>query len=347
MSSNIRKVAARANVSTATVSRVFASPDRVGERTRRRVLDVAQELGWTPNQTARSLALGRTGNLGLLNPDVSNPVFGAPIKDVQQFAGERGFSLFVASGDGSTEDERAVLHALATKVDGLILVAPRMSPEQLSELQRIAPLVLVNRTAPGIPATVIPSGDGMTSLVEHLASAGYHRLLYLSGPSYSPSNANRLAAFQEATEKHELEPVTLGPFEPEYISVGRRAIGEILDLKPDAVIGYNDLVAAGVMAELQQRGIRPGSDIGVAGFDGSWLCETTSPPLTSVELPFDRAIRHAVADVIDLIEGQNAIIVRELPSRLVVRASTTPAPAPDQATETTAPLPAQQAALRP
>jgi DNA-binding LacI/PurR family transcriptional regulator len=347
MGSNIREVAARAKVSTATVSRVFASPDRVGEPTRRRVLDVARELGWTPNQTARSLALGRTGNLGLLNPDVSNPAFGMPIKEAQQFAGERGFSLFIACGDGSTEDERAVLHALAAKVDGLILLAPRMSPEQLTELQRITPLVLVNRTAPGIPATIMPTRDGMTFLVEHLASAGYRRLLYLAGPSYSPSNANRLAAFQEAVRKCEVEPLILGPFEPEYISAGRRAIDEILDLKPDAVIGYNDLVAVGVMAELQKRGIRPGTDIGVAGFDGSWLCDTTSPSLTSVELPFDQAIRHAVTDVIDLIEGQNAVIVRELPSRLVARASTTPAPAPDQATENAAPLPAQQAALRP
>jgi DNA-binding LacI/PurR family transcriptional regulator len=345
MASNIREVAARAKVSTATVTRVFASPDLVTDRTRRRVLAAARELAWTPNQTARSLALGRTGNLGLLNPDVSNPAFGGPVKEAQQFARERGFSLFVACGDGSTEDERAVLHALAAKVDGLILVAPRMSREQLSELQRLVPLVLVNRTAPGIPATIIPTRDGMTSLVEHLASEGYRRLLYLSGPSYSPSNTYRLAAFQEAAGKLGLEPVTLGPFEPEYVSVGRRAIGEILDLEPDAVIGYNDLVAVGVMAELQKRGIRPGSDIGVAGFDGSWLGETTAPSLTSVEVPFNRAIRHAVADVIDLIEGQDAVLVRELPSRLIIRASTTQEPAADQPTETPAPLPGQEAIL--
>lgn len=347
MGSNIREVAARARVSTATVSRVFASPDRVGERTRRRVLDVARELGWTPNQTARSLALGRTGNLGLLNPDFSNPAFGVPIKDAQQFAGEQGFSLFTTCGDGSTEDDRAVLHALAAKVDGLILVAPRMSPEQLYELQKITPLVLVNRTAPGISATVIPTRDGMISLVEHLTDAGYRRLLYLAGPSYSPSNANRLAAFQETVQKCGVESFTLGPFEPEYISVGRRAIDEILGLDPDAVIGYNDLVAVGVMGELQKRGIRPGQDIGVAGFDGSWLCDTTSPSLTSVELPFGRAIRHAVTDVIDLIEGQNAVVVRELPARLVARASTDPGHPPDPAAETSTPPPARQAALRP
>jgi DNA-binding LacI/PurR family transcriptional regulator len=328
MGSNIREVAARAGVSRATVSRVFAQPEVVVDGTRRRVLDAARELGWAPNQTAQSLARGRTGNLGLLIPDVSNPAFGAPIKEVQTFVRERGYSLFIAAGDGSTEDERALVHAVAAKVDGLVLVAPRMSPQQLADVRQISPLTLVNRVAPGIPSTVIPGRDGMTALVEHLAEMGYDRLMYLEGPGFSPSNAHRLDAFREATQNSGIDGITLGPFEPEYLAAGARAVDEVLRRQPKAVIGFNDLLAVGLISQLQRRGIQPGRDIGVAGFDGSWLCDSTTPSLTSVHLPFSHAIRSAVLDVIDLIEDREAVTLRELPSRLVVAGSTNPAPSP-------------------
>ena len=322
MAANLRQVAALAGVSAATVSRVFSNPEAVRERTRQRVTDAARELGWSPNQTARSLALGRTGNIGLMIPDASNPVFGVAIKDVQQFARERGFALFVVVGDGATEDERALAHAAARKVDGLILVAPRMSPVQLSELRSISPLALVNRESEGSPSTSIPSEDGMQALVEHLAEMGHHRIVYLAGPKFSPSNAHRLHAFQKTANSQGIEALTLGPFEFDYMAAGRAAADDVLASGATAAIGYNDLVAVGLITELHRRGTQPGRDIAVAGFDGSWLGETTSPALTSVELPFAEAIRWAVLDLIELLEGTRTATARKLPSRLIIRAST-------------------------
>jgi LacI family transcriptional regulator len=116
----------------------------------------------------------------------------------------------------------------------------------------------------------------------------------------------------------------VGPFEPEYLTAGMRAVDDVLDRQPAAVIAFNDLIGVGLITQLQRRGIRPGEDIGVAGFDGSWLCDTTSPSLTSVHLPFSHAMRCAVLDVIDLIENREAVALRELSSRLVVGGSTNP-----------------------
>jgi len=153
----------------------------------------------------------------------------------------------------------------------------------------------------------------MTALVEHLAGRGHQRVMYLEGPAYSEANTHRLEAFQAATRANHIEATTLGPCGPDYLAAGAQAIDDVLDRHPDAVIGFNDLVAIGLITQLQQRGVRPGHDIAVAGFDGSWLCETTTPSLTSVQLPFSHAIRCAIQDVIDLVENREVDALRELP----------------------------------
>lgn len=319
--SNLREVAAVAGVSKTTVSRVFSNPELVNEATKKKVLDAARMLNWQPSQTARSLALGRTGNLGLLVPDITNPAFGPPVKAAQDHARQRGFSLFIAPGDGMSEDDRAMVHALASKVDGLVLVAPRMSDGQLRELQRTAPITLVNRISSGIPSAVITTEDGMAELVDHLVEIGHRRIAFMAGPTYSESSRHREKAFQEAVARNHVEGIDLGHFMPNFES-GAKAADQILASKATAVIGYNDIMAIGLINELHRRGIRPGADLAVAGFDGSWLCTSISPALTSVAVPFAEAIIAAVDEVIHLISGEPTVENRLLPSALVVRDST-------------------------
>src|SRR5215217_2549360 len=128
---SIREVAARAGVSPATVSRVFTRPDTVAADTRRRVIAVAGELSYTPNPVARSLAQGRTGNIGIVVPDIANSFSAVITKAVQQEARRDGYTLFVAGSDEVAEDEERWARAMAAQVDGLLLLSPLMPDEAL------------------------------------------------------------------------------------------------------------------------------------------------------------------------------------------------------------------------
>src|SRR4051812_22647182 len=126
---SIRDVAAHAGVSPATVSRVFTRPESVAADTRSRVMAVAEELGYTPHPVARSLAQGRTGNIGIVVPDIANSFSATITKAVQQEARRDSFALFVAGSEEEAADEERWARALAPQVDGLLLMSPQMTDE--------------------------------------------------------------------------------------------------------------------------------------------------------------------------------------------------------------------------
>ncbi len=129
----VRDVAARAGVSPATVSRVFTQPEAVAPETRQRVLAAAEELRYAPNPVARSLARRRTGNLGIVVPDIANSFSAVVIKAVQQEARRAEYALFVAASDELADDEERWARALAPQVDGLLLASPQSPDAVLHE----------------------------------------------------------------------------------------------------------------------------------------------------------------------------------------------------------------------
>lgn len=320
--STLRTVAQLAGVSPATVSRAFSRPDLVTEETRQRVIDAADSLSWRPSQTARSLALGRTGNIALVVPDMSNPIYGDALKVGHAYARERGFAIFSVHSDGSSFPEREVVSSVAEKADGIVLLSPRMDLAHVQELNRLRPVALVNRSFPGIPGAIAPTQDGMRELVDHLAAQGHHRIAYLAGPSFSIVNDFRESAFRDRVEERGLDGVVLGEITRDFLTAGAASLDAVDASGVTAVVAYSDMVAVGLMGELHRRGRAPGPDLAVAGFDGSWLCETTVPALTSVAVPFSQAVEYAIDDVIRVINGEKRTETRYLTSSLVVREST-------------------------
>lgn len=319
-------VALRAEVSKATASRAFSRPDSVRGDTRDRILAVARELNYTPNRVARSLSNGRTGNLGLFVPDISNPFFPPLIQAVQAEAKRRDQALFVADTDEHTEDEARLVRAMAAQVDGLVLASPRMSDDDLLDVLARVPVVVVNRRTPGLPAVLVSVEQGVQQAVEHLVALGHRTLVYLSGPADSFADAERRAALTAAAEQAGLAVEVLGPFEPRF-SAGLRAADLALAAGASAVLAYNDLMALGLMQRLTSRGVPIGSDVSVIGIDDIWLAPMTTPPLTTIAVPGAAAGTAAVRLLNDLLAAgvsDPAPTVR-LPTELVVRASTGPA----------------------
>jgi LacI family transcriptional regulator len=322
----IADVAAKAGVSKATVSRAFSRPEAVRPETLEHVLATARSLSFRPSRIARSLALGRTGSIGLVVPDVANPYFGPVIKAVQREARRESLTVFTADSDEFDADEFTLSNTLAEQADGLILFSPRMPDDAIVELRDRVPVVVINRDTPGVPSVIISSDEGMDQAVEHLTALGHQRIAYVSGPSGSFSNRARAAAVRTAAQKFSVDLVELGPFEPFFRS-GVRAGDLLIASGATAAIAYNDLLALGVIQLLTDRGRKVGSDISVVGFDDIWLAPMTQPPLTTVHAPAPAAASIALRWLIDMIHEPERPMPpqRRLTCELIVRSSTGPA----------------------
>ena len=325
----IRDVAARAGVSAATVSRVFSRPESVTLETRRRVLSAADDLRYAPHPVARSLARGHTGNLGLVVPDIAVAFCAVVTKAVSHRARRDGYALFVAdSADRSAPLAAGDVHsarAMAQQVDGMLLLSPTMSDDDLRALAETVPVVVVNRALDGLPGVLMPSAQGAVAAVEHLHALGHRRLAYLAGPD-NYSNRARQAAFGDTCRRLGVDGTVLGTFDPTF-DAGVRGADLVLADGATGVLAYNDDIAAGVVGRLADRGAAVPSRCSVVGFDDTALASMITPRLTTVRLPMADAGEIAVGLLLDLLRG---VPPRpgpvELPVELIVRGSTGTAP---------------------
>ncbi|WP_055592229.1 LacI family DNA-binding transcriptional regulator [Streptomyces hirsutus] len=327
MPTTIRDVAKAAGVSPATVSRALGMSELVTPATRERVRAVAARLGYAPNRAARGLITGRTGNVGLVVPDLLNPIFPSVIKAIQARGRETDYAVFIADTDENAAAERDLVRALAQQVDGVILCAPRADEAQLSQLAAGTELVTVFRRVEGIPAVTVDDADGTRQIVEHLAALGHRRLVWVGGPAASWSNRRRAAGLRAATERLGLELAEVGWFPP-YYDGGVAAADLVLASGATAAVAYNDTMALGLLARLHARGVRIPGELSVVGIDGIPMAGMAHPALTTVQVPAQAVGRAAVDLMLDRLRGpeQPAAHRRELPVHLVVRDSTGSAP---------------------
>ncbi|MFF1359572.1 LacI family DNA-binding transcriptional regulator [Streptomyces sp. NPDC058297] len=317
-------VAAQAGVSPSTVSRCFASPYQVRPETRARVLVAAERLGYRPSRIARSLALGRTGTLGLIVPDIANPFFAVIAKAVQARARRKDYAVFLADTDEHPDDEYELALTLARQVDGLLLVSPRMDEDRLAEVVRQVPSVAVNRSVPGVPSVVAPSEDGLRQAVAHLHALGHRHLALILGARNSWSSERRGHAVRQAAEQLELKVTEFGPHEPKF-HTGAQVADLALAAGATAVVAHNDLMALGVLARLAERGVRVPDDVSLVGADDTLLATAATPALTSVRIPLATLGERAVDLMLRRLDDPDSTPHQSvLTSELIVRRSTGP-----------------------
>jgi DNA-binding LacI/PurR family transcriptional regulator len=319
----IQDVAREAGVSVSTVSRAFTVPEMVRDETRHYVLETAERLGYRPNRAARGLITGKTGNLGVIVPDLSNPFFPIVLKGVQSRAREADYAVFLADCDENATEEIALVQAMAKQVDGVILCSSRMSASQLERIVDMTSLVFINRQVRDQPAVLMDPATGMRQAIDHLAALGHRRVAYLSGPRASWSNRERRRGLRRAA-RHGMEIVELGPFAPRFEG-GPHAADLAIAEGVTATIAYNDLMALGVMSRLADRGVAVPERMSVVGFDDIPMAGMATPPLTTVAMQNERAGRAAVDLLVNLLTVSGADagdLRRELDCQLIVRAST-------------------------
>lgn len=323
----IRDVARAAGVSQSTVSRTLSSPDLVHPSTRALVEAHTQRLGYRPNRAARGLITGRTGNLGLIVPDLSNPFFASVVKGIQSAAGASDYSVFIADTDEEATAEVELLRALAKQVDGILLCSPRTTETRLQEVGVDTPIVLMNRTVHGFPSITVDNADGMRQAVNHLAALGHRRIAYVGGPSTSWSDSERRRGLHASVETTGADLVDIGGFPPRF--EGGVAAGDlVLASGASAVIAYNDVIALGLLSRFTTRGVSVPGKVSLVGCDDIAMASMSHPQLTTIAIPQHVAGRAAVGLLMSVLSDDdgNESRERELPTQLIVRATTAVAP---------------------
>ncbi|MFI6087887.1 LacI family DNA-binding transcriptional regulator [Streptomyces sp. NPDC051218] len=332
----IKAVAAAAGVSTAAVSQAFNAKGRISEATRRRILDAAAELGWSPSATATALRSARTRTLALVvrrPTDVlgADPHFGELITGLEGELAPRGYGLLLHLVTDVAE-ESALYKRLAAegRVDGAVLTDARADDPRPPLLRGLGlPAVLLGAPHPDTPVPTVGLGDqgaGIHEAVDHLMGLGHRRIAYVSGPGELLHTGQRRAVFEETLRSKGLDPAAvLSTDFSEAAAVA--ATEELLGMaeRPTAVMYANDSMAVCGIGAAQRSGLRVPDDLSVVGYDnlpiGRWL----HPRLTTV----DQQVQRVGAAAARALLAQCGEDVPHVPlddrPRLVVRESTGPA----------------------
>lgn len=263
---------------------------RVDRAIAARVRAAAEELQYQPNPLGRSLALGKSETIGVLVPDLANPMFQAVLRGVSMAAAQDGYRVLIADSSETPSEEHILAGDARRRGDGVVLCAPRMSDAELEALAPgLQPLVLINRTtaAGGIPALTVDYADGIRKLAEHLRDLGHRRLVYLSGPESSASNQLRLEGLDRFTAANPDVGLQVLPGGVSFAS-GHAAAAGVLATEATGVLAFNDLVAMGLLSGLHEHGIAVPRDLSVTGFDDIEFSAYTSPPLTTATVPLNQ-----------------------------------------------------------
>lgn len=291
MDATIKDVAEEADVSVATVSRVFNDSTKVREMTRRRVLEAARALRYVPNQAARNLIMSRTQTIGVLLPDMHGEFFAQVIRGLDKTARAHDYHLLVSSSHSEEDEARTMVRAMLGRVDGLIIMWPPLDTDFFADLiPEGLPTVLLTASEEPVPFNTlsIDNYGGAQAIVEHLLDHGHERIAILTGPPGNRDARERLEGYRDALRE------SRAGYDPKFEipgdfmrETGAQAVPHLLavDPRPTALFASNDSMAIGALSALREAGARIPDDIAVVGFDDIPSAQYVTPSLSTVHVP--------------------------------------------------------------
>ena len=293
MPTTIKDIAKQAGVSHTTVSRALHNSPLISQQTTTRIQKIASDLSYHPSFAARSLKTNRSQALGVIVSHIDDPFFSEILQGIDDVAQTSGYSLFIAASQQDPKRENAIVQTMREhRVDGVILCSPRFTPEQSLQLQSYdIPIVAINNQADEDYQYSIYHDDidGGRQACDHLISLGHQRIAYLGDASSGRTTKERLLGFQQAI--HGASLVVQDKYIHQVVGNNTRQGFEAtdyflaLDIKPTALICYNDMMAIGVLKRLRQAGLQVPEDISVTGFDNIMVSDFTNPTLTTIDQP--------------------------------------------------------------
>lgn len=325
---NIYDVAKRAGVSVVTVSRVLNNTPSVRKSNREKVLKAIQELNYQPNASARALARGKAGVVGLLTPSLNDAFMDQVVEAADKYLMEQGLFLALSVvGSPETFEERSNYLLKQNRVDGMILLTPLFEDIFIPELKKSGiPYVLVdNQTVPSSGTSILVDNySGGYEAVRHLLALGHKDILHISGPDTYLSSRERKRGYVEAMRESGLNPLPVytGQFS---VDSGYKCILEAFEqsIRPTAVFAADDMTAYGVIQGLRELGLSVPGNVSVVGFDDHPLSTELNPHLTTVHQPAEELGKRAVEELLKEMGGtaRRSSVIKVKP-QLVVREST-------------------------
>lgn len=330
----LEDVARLAGVSTATVSRCLNQPEKVVKKTRKRVLQAVQQLGYAPNFSARALAARRTQTIGAVIPTMKNAIFAEGIQAFQEALQVQGFTLLVATSSYDSKLEAEAIRTLVARgADALLVIGFDRDPEVYEFLEtRGVPVLIAWAFDPASKHVCIgfDSQSAMAGLVSRALSLGHRRVGVISAPMAGNDRARaRVAGVREALREAGLPDTAMTLEETEYgLSQGGAAFERLMARAPDLtlIVGGNDVLAAGAIRRAVDLGHDVPGDISVVGFDDIALANLVTPGLTTVRVPHQEMGEAAADALVRMVAGETAESL-ELPTEICLRDSLGPPPA--------------------
>lgn len=321
----IYDIAKLSGFNPSTVSRALTTPGRINAKTEAKIKAAAKELNYQVNPFARALPTGRTKMLALIIADITNPVFFNVVRGAEAAAAVEGYTLVIAESQESSTNEAQALQRILPTVDGVLLVTTRLRDEEIQEINRQKPVVLINRKVPEV-ADVVPSNEkGIAEAVNHLADLGHKHIAFLSGPRASWMNTERWNLLMKNAVKAGMTIVEIGPNDP-TLEAGRLAVDRIKAAGVTAVVTYNDVMGIGLLREAIAQGVKIPEDLSIIGFDNIFGSDFTSPPLTTVQMDLQQSGKDGVTALMNLLVdedlGPEGIPAPGHEASLLVRGST-------------------------
>lgn len=329
----ILDVAAAAEVSTATVSRVLSNPEKVTETTRRRVLKAVRQLGYSPNAAAKSLRTLSTRKLLVTVPDIANPFFSLIIQGIEEAALREGYAVVLGdTHNDPAREERYGEMLLRREADGLIFLGHSLSKAARALMQprrkgRLAPIVNGCEYSPGlgVPSAHVDNSAAAREAMEHLYGLGHRHIGVITGPLVSPLSRDRLRGVKECARKYRRGLVVVdGDFS---IEAGISGAARLLAQRPapTAIFCFNDEMAIGVLDYAHRLGLGVPEALSIVGFDDIRFARYVRPALTTISQPMLDIGRETVRLLLGILHGNitNPLSIT-LPHRLEIRASTGP-----------------------
>ncbi len=326
----IKDVARRAGVSTSTVSRALSGKIPVDQATKERVLQAVMDLNYHPNALAKGLKEGKTGTLGLVIPNIRNPIFPAVARGVEDAARRQGYTVVLCNTDEDVAREREYVDKLRKMwVDGILFATTGKDSHHIQALKESGfPVVLLIRhLEEDMDTVIIDNEHAAYEAVSYLVKTGHKRIAMIYGDPEMPLYRRRYDGYIRALKDAGLpaleELIVVDSTEKSngYEAMSRLLHGQEL---PDAVFAMSDPKAMGVIRAIKDRGYRVPEDISVIGFDDLEISEILEPPLSTVSQPLyemgvaaaDRLIQRILGDT------QTPVGAIWMNTRLVIRKST-------------------------
>lgn len=330
----IKDVAAAADVHPSTVSRVLnpATRSMVSNDVAERISRLAEDMGYRRSSIAAGLRMGRSFTIGVMIPDLSNPVFPPVVRGIERTLGAEGYIAILADSDNSSQSEQAIFDSMRSRgIDGLIMATAAHTDDPVVNacIEEQLPVVLVNRMTDNHDVTEVVNNDelGIELAVGHLTDLGHRKIAFLGGPQHTSTGRDRHRAFEQLGLKGEFEfdPTLWVACTAFTESAGYTGMLELLNKNKEftAVIAANDLLALGCYDALRERDLVCPEDLSVTGFNDMPFADRLWPPLTTLHIQHDElGVRAAELLLDELNGGKKSDTPLRLDPKLIVRGST-------------------------